>query len=527
MRVLVADDISETGIAALADDFEVDVRTDLDRRSLVDIIGDYHAVVVRSSTTLDAGVIEAAKKLKVIARAGIGLDNIDVEAATRAGILVCNAPQSNIISAAEHTIGMLLALARNIPQAHADLRAGRWERSRWKGSELLGKTLGILGLGRIGVLVAQRATTFGMTLRAYDPYVSPDRAERLNVELVDDLDDVLSTADFVTLHLPRNDETRDLLDADRLALMKPTAGLVNVARGGIVDEQALADALRSGRLAGAALDVFAHEPTTASPLFELDNVVVTPHLGASTREAQDKAGVHVADAVRLALADELVPSAVNLPSGPVDEQVRPFLSLGAKLGRLFTALTEGGFTSEVSISYVGELAGADTRALGLEVLRGLLTDVVHEPVTLVNAPLLARSRGIHIKEVSESRSEDFVSLLCVAGHDRRGRQVRVAGTVIQPAGHERLVEVWDVPVDVEPTRYMAFFRYEDRPGIIGKVGTILGEGDVNIANMQVGRRTAGGEAIMVMSLDQPVSREVLETIEADIEAFEVRAITLG
>ncbi len=525
MKVLVADQLAESGIAVLAAHHHVDVKLGLKKDELIEVIPAYDAVVIRSSTSIDADVIAAATNLKVIARAGIGLDNVDIEAATRAGIIVANAPQSNIVSAAEHTLAMLLALARNIPQAHNSLCAGRWERSRWSGTELQGKTLGILGLGRIGVLVAQRCNAFGMRLIAYDPYVAAERAARMGVELISSIEEVLRAADFLTIHLPKTPETVALIDAERLRLMKPTARLVNVARGGIVDEQALAEALRDGVLAGAALDVFATEPITSSPLFELDNVVVTPHVGASTAEAQDKAGVQVAEAVNLALAGEFVPSAVNLQGGVIDDRVRPFLGLAERLGRLYTALAEGGFGAEITIEYVGELADADCRVLGLAVLKGLLTGVVHEPVTYVNAPLLAGDRGIHVREVREPHSEDYVSLVRVQGLDRHGTRVRVAGTLLQPLQRERLVEVWDVPVDVEPTRYMSFFRYEDRPGIIGKVGTILGAGDLNIANMQVGRRTAGGEAIMVMSLDQPVGRDVLDRITTEIDAYAARALT--
>lgn len=526
MKVLVADQLSDLGVAALREHHDVDVKTGLSERELVDVIAAYDAIVIRSATTVDAAVIAAADNLRVIGRAGIGLDNVDIDAATRAGITVCNAPQSNIVSAAEHTVAMILALARNIPQADRALRDGRWERSRWKGVELHGKVLGIVGLGRIGVLVAQRCNSFGMRLRAHDPYTTQDRAARMGIELVDDIDELVASADVVTLHVPRTPETADLIDADRLELMKRTALLVNVARGGIVDEDALAGALRDGRIAGAAIDVFAEEPATDSPLFGLDNVVVTPHLGASTREAQDKAGVQIAESVNRALAGELVPAAVNVQGGEVDEFVRPFLGLGERLGRLYTALAEGGFGTDITIEYVGEIAPADDRVLGLSVLKGLLTGVVHEPVTFVNAPLLAEERGIHIREVSEPHSDDFVSLVRVRGTDRHGRPIRVAGTVLQPAGRERIVEVWGVPVDLEPTRYMAFFRYDDRPGIIGRVGTILGEDDVNVAAMQVGRETAGGEAIMVLSLDQPVPADVLERIRDEIGAHEARAITL-
>lgn len=527
MRILVADELAESGVAALSVDHDVDVKTGLSKDELVDVIPSYDAVVVRSATTIDADVIAAAPRLKVIARAGIGLDNVDVEAATRAGIIVCNAPQSNIVSAAEHTVAMLLALSRNIPQADAALRGGRWERSRWSGTELHGKVLAVLGLGRIGVLVAQRCNAFGMRLRAYDPYVSADRAARMGVELVEDLDELLASADYVTIHLPRNAETVGLIGAERLRRMKPTARLVNVARGGIVDEGSLAEALAEGIIAGAALDVFATEPTTESPLFDLDRVVVTPHLGASTQEAQDKAGVQVAEAVRLALAGEFVPSAVNVQGGAIDDAVRPFLPLGERLGRLYTGLARGGFGSEITLEFIGEIGNEDCRILGLSILKGLLSNVVTEPVTFVNAPLLAEDRGIRLREVSEPHSEDWVSLVRVSGTDRDGNHLRVAGTIVHPIGRERIVEVWNVPVDIEPTRYMAFFRYEDRPGIIGAVGTILGDADVNIANMQVGRRTAGGEAIMAMSLDQSLGDDVLQRITAEIGAFEARSVDFG
>ncbi len=527
MRILVADPLADAGVAALAEAHDVDVKTGLSKDDLLGAIAGYDAVVVRSQTTIDADVLAAASGLKVVARAGVGLDNVDVEAATRHGVVVCNAPQSNVISAAEHTVALLLSLARNIPQAHAALTSGRWERSTWKGTELHDKTLGVLGLGRIGTLVAQRCHAFGMRLVAYDPFVAPDRAARLGVELAPTVDAVLERADFVTVHLPKNADTIGLFDADRLARMKPTARLLNVARGGIIDEAALAEAIRDGVIAGAAIDVFADEPTTESPLFDLDKVVVTPHLGASTDEAQDKAGVQVADAVNLALAGEFVPSAVNVQGGPVDDEVKPFLGLAEKLGRLLTALAEDGLAGEVTVEYSGQLAELDARLVGLSVLKGMLGPVTAEPVTFVNVPLLAEERGVHLREVSDPHSEDYVSLLSVAGVARDGSTIRVAGTVLQPGDRERLVEVWNTPVDVEPTEQMAFFRYDDRPGVIGTVGTGFGEAGINIAAAQVGRRTAGGEAIMALSLDDSVPRDALDRIVASIGANEGRSITLA
>jgi D-3-phosphoglycerate dehydrogenase len=528
VRILVADPLAEAGVAALAVDHEVDVKTGLSKDELVAIAGDYDAIIVRSQTHIDADVFRAASgRLKVVARAGVGLDNVDVDAATKHGVVVCNAPQSNVVSAAEHTVALLLALARNIPQAHRALTEGRWERSRWNGTELYDKTLGVLGLGRIGTLVAQRCHAFGMRLVAYDPFVAPDRAARLGVELLPTVDDVLARADFVTVHLPKTPDTEGLIDADRLRRMKPTARLLNVARGGIVDEQALADALREGVIAGAAVDVFATEPTTESPLFDLPNAIVTPHLGASTEEAQDKAGTQVAEYVALALAGEFVPSAVNVQGGPVAEAVKPYLPLGEKLGRLLTALSEDGSTGEVTVEYCGAIADEDCRIVGLSVLKGMLGAVSSEPVTFVNAPLLAEERGLHVREISDPHSEDYVSLLRVSGVARDGRPIRVAGTLLHPGDRPRLIEVWNTPVDVEPSPYMAFFRYDDRPGIIGTVGTGFGEAGVNIAAAQVGRREAGGEAIMALSLDEPVPREVLERITERIGAHEGRSITLA
>jgi D-3-phosphoglycerate dehydrogenase / 2-oxoglutarate reductase len=527
LRILVADPLADSGVAALAAQHDVDVKTGLSKEELVGIAAGYDAIVVRSQTTIDADVIAAATNLKVVARAGVGLDNVDVEAATRHGVVVCNAPQSNVISAAEHTVALLLALARNIPQAHAALTLGRWERSAWSGTELHDKVLGVLGLGRIGTLVAQRCHAFGMRLVAYDPFIAPDRAARLGVELLPTVDEVLQRADFVTVHLPKTAETLGLIDAERLRLMKPTARLLNVARGGIVDEVALAEALRTGIIAGAAIDVFASEPTTSSPLFGLPNVVVTPHLGASTDEAQDKAGTQVADYVNLALAGEFVPSAVNVQGGPIDDLIKPFLPLGDELGRLLTALAADGLDGEVTVEFLGAIAEADCRVLGLSVLKGLLAQVSSEPVTFVNAPLLASERGLHLREVSDGHSEDYVSVLRVSGVSRDGRPIRVAGTVLHPGDRERLVEVWNTPVDVEPTKHMVFFRYDDRPGVIGAVGTGFGQAGVNIAAAQVGRTEAEGEAIMALSLDEAVPREVLDRIVAEIGAKEGRAISLG
>ncbi len=526
MKVVVTDPLAPAGVETLAIEHDVDVLTELSKAELLGIIGGYDALVVRSQTQVDADVIAAGKRLKVIARAGVGVDNVDLDAATRSGIVVCNAPQSNIISAAEHTVAMLLAVARNIPQAHGALIEGRWERSRWTGTEVFGKTIGVLGLGRIGSLVAKRCQAFGMDVIAYDPFLAPDRAARMDVELLQSVEAVLTRADFVTVHLPRTPETANLLDADMLALMRPEARLINVARGGIIDESALADALREGRIAGAALDVFAHEPLADSPLFGLPNVVLTPHLGASTSEAQDKAGTQVAEFVNLALAGEFIPSALNLQGGPLDDTIRPFLSLSERLGRLLAALADDGITGEITAEFLGAIAASDCRVLGLGVLRGVLSAASTEPVTLVNAPLMAEHRGISLREINDPQSGDYVSLLRVRCVRRDGRVVRVAGTVLQPGDRERIVEFWDTPIDVEPSEHMAFFRYDDRPGVIGAIGTACGEADVNIAAAQVGRKVGGGEAIMALALDAALTPSVLAAITERIGAHEGRAISL-
>lgn len=522
MRVLVADKLSAAGVAALGKSHEVTVRTGLDKAGLIAAVGGYDAVVVRSATTIDADVIAAADQLKVIARAGIGIDNIDVDAATARGIVVCNAPQSNTVSAAEHTIALLLALARRIPTADRSLRGGAWERRSFEGIELHGRTLGIMGLGRVGTLVARRCAAFGMRLAAYDPYVSTERADHLGIQLETSPARLCEIADVVTVHLPRTPDTIGIVGAEELRLVGPEGLLVNTARGGIVDEVALAHALREGELGGAALDVFAEEPTTVSPLFSLPNVVVTPHLGASTKQAQDKAGLMVAEAVDLALRGEFVPSAVNLEvSASVTDQVRAFMGLTTKLGRLFTALHEG-ITSTITVEYRGRIADEDTSALNLAALTGLLTDVVDEPVTYVNAPLTAAERGLKLTTMSSSAARDYVSLVRLTAEG----DTAVAGTLIGPSNKERLVELWGFEIDMEPSDHMQFFRYVDRPGIVGRIGSLLGDADINIATMQVGRREQGGEALIAMTTDSAVSPAIAVQIAEVIGATQARTISL-
>ncbi|HVM12641.1 MAG TPA: phosphoglycerate dehydrogenase [Actinomycetota bacterium] len=524
MRVLVTERLAERALSTLRAAFEVDVRPDLAAAGLREAIPGYAALIVRSQTTVDADVIEAADELKVIARAGIGLDNVDVATATRRGVMVVNAPQSNVLSAAEHTMALLLALARNVPQAHTALVGGAWERERFQGVELHGKVLGILGLGRVGTMVAQRALAFGMRILAYDPYVSRERAHQLGVEIASELEAVLTEADFLTIHLPRNPETEGLIGGPELALMKPTARLVNTSRGGIVGEGALVEALRGGVIAGAAVDVFEGEPVTEHPLFGIENVVVTPHLGASTAEAQEKAGAAVAEMVALALRGEFVPYAVNVPAAEVSEAVRPFLPLAERLGRLLTALAEGALRS-LSAGYLGQVAEHDTAVLTLAALKGVLGGIVDEPVSYVNAPLIARDRGLSLSESRSSVAQDYVNQIVLTAETDQG-PLAVGGTLVGTRNAERLVRVYDFDIDMAPAEHMVFFLYEDRPGVIGTVGTILGEAGVNIAAMEVGRREAGGVALMGLTVDSPIPEEALERIVAAVGMKSARSIAL-
>ena len=525
MRVLVTEKLSEAGLELLRKDFQVDARTELAGGDLAAEIAPYDALIIRSATQVTAEVLEAATNLKVVARAGIGLDNVDVDAATRRGVMVVNAPQSNIISAAEQTMALMLAQARNIPQADRSLKGGAWERAKWEGVELAGKTIGLIGLGRVGTLVAQRAAGFGMRVIGYDPYVSADRAKEMGVDAMPTLEALLVQSDFVSIHLPRTPETEGLLGAHELSLLKPGARLINTARGGIVDEDALAKALEGGQLGGAALDVFAVEPTTDSPLFGREDVVVTPHLGASTREAQDKAGTTVAEMVRLALKGEFVPYAVNVSAGAeVSEGVRPYVPLAEKLGWLIAGLAEGGVRSIVA-SYLGRIAESDTRVLTLAILKGILGRSVNEPVSFVNAPLLAKERGLTVSEMRSTVSQDYVSLVSLRAETDEG-PVSVGGTLVGPRNSERVMRVDDFDIEVAPAEHMVFFTYTDRPGIIGKVGTILGDHGINIATMDVGRRAEGEQALMCLTVDSPVPPEVLDDVAVAIESIRLRAITL-
>jgi D-3-phosphoglycerate dehydrogenase / 2-oxoglutarate reductase len=525
MKVLVTEKLSTAGLDRLREQLEVDVNTDLTPDDLAAVIDAYDAIIIRSATNVDSRVIEAGENLKVIGRAGIGLDNVDVEAATRNGVLVVNAPQSNVISAAEHTMALLLAQARNVPQAHLSLVGGEWARERYQGVELHGKTLGIVGLGRVGTLVAQRASAFGMNVIAFDPYIAATRASQMGVELVTDVGDVCARADFLTVHLPKSAETTGIVGREELARARPGLRIINTARGGIVDEDALVEALQQGRVAGAAVDVFNTEPLTSHPLFGLGNVVVTPHLGASTTEAQDKAGVAIADQVLLALRGEFVPYAVNVEVGAdIPETVRSYLHLAERLGGMAVALAGTGIEL-LRFEYHGGIADYDTKALTLAGLKGAFGAVVHEPVTFVNAPLLAKERGITVEEARSSESHDYVNLVEVHA-EGKGETVSVAGVLVGKRDNEKLVRVFGYELDMQFSPYFALLRYEDRPGIVGIVGSLMGEADVNIAGMQVARRSEGGEALMCLAVDSPVPEDVLRNIAERVQARDARAIEL-
>ena len=506
-RILVTERLAPRGLEQMAAaGHEIDVRLALAPGELIEAVAGAAALVIRSETRVTADVLQAGRGLVAIGRAGIGLDNVDVDAATRLGVMVINAPESNILSAAEHAFALLLAQARNIPQAHAALVAGRWEKDKWEGVELHGKTLGIIGLGRVGALVAQRAAAFGMRLVAYDPYVTPDRARSMGVELLS-LGELFAIADFASVHLPKAPETIGLIGKDLLANAKPGIRIVNAARGGIVDEDALVDAIASGRVAGSALDVFSTEPLTSSPLFELEHVVVTPHLGASTAEAQDKAGEQVAEQIVLALAGEFVPYAVNVAAAGASEGVRRFLGVAERLGRLLAALCDG-VPALLEVECQGALAGEDTRILTLSVLRGVFAAGTEEPVSYVNAPLLATQRGLEVRESSMTTAGDYSSQVTL-----RGGGHAASGTLSR-AGSERIVMVDDHAVELPFAPNLLVVRNDDRPGMIGLVGAAVGDAGVSITNMAVGQTAGGGTALMLLSTDRPVPSEVLGLLRA-------------
>ncbi|GGI47376.1 D-3-phosphoglycerate dehydrogenase [Agromyces flavus] len=514
--VLIAEELSPATVDALGPDFEVRNVDGTDRSALLAALADANAILVRSATKVDAEAIAAAPKLKVIARAGVGLDNVDIKAATTAGVMVVNAPTSNIISAAELTVGHILSLARHIPAAHAALAQGEWKRSAYTGVELYEKTVGIIGLGRIGALIAARLQAFGVEVIAYDPYITAARAQQLGVQTVT-LDDLLERSDFITIHMPKTPETTGMISTEQLAKMKPTAFIVNVARGGLIDEDALHDALAAKTIAGAGLDVFVQEPPKESPLLALPNVIVTPHLGASTDEAQEKAGISVAKSVRLALAGELVPDAVNVAGGVIDPYVRPGIPLVEKLGQLFAGLAQGPLES-LDVEVHGELVDYDVSVLKLAALKGLFTNVVSETVSYVNAPLLAEQRGVAVRLITDAESPEYRNVITLRGALADGTQVSVSGTLTGPKQIEKLVGINGYEIEVPIADHHIVMIYTDRPGIVAVYGGEFGEAGINIAGMQIARREAGGQALSVLTVDSPVPAEVLERVRTAIDA---------
>ena len=505
-RVLITEKIADAGIERLREaGHDVDVKLNLSEEDLLAEVRDADAVIIRSATTITKEVIKNGEKLLVIGRAGIGLDNVDVNAATEQGVMVVNAPKSNILSAAEHTIALILAQARNIPQANSALKSGRWERNEWTGVELADKTLGIIGLGRIGKLVAQRALAFGMNLVAYDPFVATERARQLSVQLMS-LEELIQVSDFLTIHVAKTPETENLINAELLSLAKPSLRIINVARGGIVNEVDLAEAVTTGKIAGAAIDVFENEPITESPLFSLPQIVVTPHLGASTTEAQDKAGESIAEQVELALLGDFVPHAVNVAATEAAETVRPFLPLAEQLGAIFSGLLNE-LPEIVEIEFAGEIGGYDNKITELSAVKGLLAGIVDQPISYVNAIGVAKDHGVQIRSTTTTSSADYVNTVTI-----RGGGHAIAGTLVGLKGEARIVMVDDHTVDMPPSTHMVILRNDDRPGVIGKVGTILGEEKINIVDMNVGRSKDGLGALMVISTQDEVPNDIAELL---------------
>jgi D-3-phosphoglycerate dehydrogenase len=523
VRVLVREKIAESGIELLRQDFDVELGLDWDQAELEERIGDFDALIVRSATKVTPDLIARAANLRVIGRAGTGVDNVDLEAATKRGILVVNAPESNSVAAAEHTLALALALARNVPQAHRALVGGEWARSRYGGNELYGKTLGVIGFGRIGQLVAKRALAFDMEVVGFDKFVSAERFRELGVEGVETTDELYERADIITIHLPKTPDTVNWIDATAITRMKDGVRIVNCARGELIDLDALSAALESGKVAGAALDVFPEEPMTEHPLFDRDDVVVTPHLGASTAEAQDRAGTDTAQQVRAALGGGVVTNAVNL-GAPLPEAIAPFVPLCESLGAVAQGLAQGG-VDRLEVELRGRIAEHDTRVLGIAVLAGTLRGHTEEQVNLVNAGALAEERGIELTEIKDASSEDFTELVTVrCGHGPDA--IEVAGTGVGPRNVPYLVGVWGQSFYLPLAEHLAVFRYSDQPGMIGRVGTAFGEEGVNIVSAAVGAEANGGQAVMVLTTDAPVSQGTIDRI-LELDGFaEGRAIDL-
>jgi D-3-phosphoglycerate dehydrogenase / 2-oxoglutarate reductase len=522
--VLIAEELSPATVEALGPDFEIRHVDGADRQALLPALKDANAVLIRSATKMDEEALKAAPALKVIARAGVGLDNVDIKAATNQGVMVVNAPTSNVISAAELAIGHIMSLARNIPAANSSMQAGKWQRSAFSGVELYEKTIGIIGLGRIGTLVAQRLAGFGSTLIGYDPYVTQARAEQLSVELVD-MDDLMKRSDFITIHIPKLPETTGMISTEQFAIAKPNLRIVNCSRGGIIDEEALYEALVSGKIAGAGLDVYVSEPPIGSALIGLENIQLTPHLGASTDEAQEKAGVSVARSVRLALAGDLVPDAVNVAGGEIDDSVKPGIGLAEKLGMIIAGLAH---TSIVSVEFEarGEIAAHDVTVLKLAALKGLFQTMVTEQVSYVNAPLMAEQRGVEVRLTQDSVSDEYRNVTTMKAVLSDGTTVSAGGTVIGPKHQQKLVSINGYDVELAMADNFVVMVYQDRPGIVAVYGKAFAEAGINIAAMTIARQQEGGKALSVVTVDSPVDAEILEKLRVEIDADLMQSIAI-
>ena len=514
--VLIAEELSPATVQALGSGFDVRQVDGANRAELLAALPGAHAILIRSATQMDAEAISAGSVLKVIARAGVGLDNVDIAAATEAGVMVVNAPTSNIVSAAELAVAHLLSLARHIPRAHASLASGEWKRSSFTGVELFEKTIGIVGLGRIGALVAERLAGFGVKLIGFDPYVQPAKASQMGVTLTT-LDDLVEQSDFITIHIPKTPETTGMIGLEQLKKAKPSLRIVNASRGGIIDETALHQALSEGWIAGAGLDVFVNEPPTDSPLLGLPNIVVTPHLGASTDEAQEKAGVSVAKSVKLALEGELVPDAVNVAGGIIDPSVRPGIPLMEKLGQVFVGLCPGPISS-IEVGVRGEIVEHDVSVLKLAALKGIFSRIVSEQVSYVNAPLLAAARGVEVSMTTDAKSEDYRNVLTIRGVLGDGTQVSASATLTGAKQIEKLVEVNGYEIEVPLADHHIVMMYQDRPGIVAIYGRAFGDASINIAGMQIARDKIGGRALSVLTVDSRVPDDLLDEVAASIEA---------
>jgi len=515
--VLIAEELSPATVEALGPDFEIRNVDGTDRPALLAALADASAVLIRSATKMDAEAIAAGKSLKVIARAGVGLDNVDIKSATTAGVMVVNAPTSNIISAAELTVGHILSLARHIPAAHGSLADGQWKRSKYTGTELYEKTVGIIGLGRIGALIAARLQAFGVEIIAYDPYVTAARAQQLGVRLVT-LDELIATSDFITIHMPKTPETTGMIGTEQLKAMKKSAFVVNVARGGLIDEDALAEALEAGEIAGAGLDVFVSEPPAADArILRAPNVVLTPHLGASTEEAQEKAGVAVAKSVKLALEGDLVPDAVNVAGGVIDPFVRPGIALVEKLGQILSGLAPAALT-RLDVDVRGELAEYDVSVYRLAALKGYFVPISSENVSYVNAPLLAEQRGIETSLTTASESKDYRNTTTLTGALADGTTVKVAGTLSGTKMVEKIVGIAGYEIEVPIAEHHIVMQYEDRPGIVATYGKAFGDAGINIAGMAIARDESGERALSILTVDAVVPETILDELREAISA---------